>query len=154
MTWGTFCAVIYGFRIKQGCFVPWPSDGFVEWLLTSRGLPKCPRFPSLSMVHFWDFYSCLCNSLTLSLSFPVLKGEELFGFCQLAVWDEQNVSEGVLRFCAYQKIKISCVASQDADFTTSIFLILKYINLERLFMILRVNLWGWQCLTKLHQFHD
>ena len=37
------------------------------------------------MVHFWDFYSCLCNSPTLSLSFSVLKGEELFGFCQLAV---------------------------------------------------------------------
>ena len=36
------------------------SDGFHEQLLTYSDLPKSPKFPSLSMVPYWDFYNHLC----------------------------------------------------------------------------------------------
>ena len=36
------------------------SDGFLEQFLTYSYLPKCPRFPSLSVVPYWDFYNYLC----------------------------------------------------------------------------------------------
>ena len=67
MTWSICHAFIYGFIVKQVCFVPWCSVGFLEWLLTYSGIPKFPRFPSLSVVPYWDFYNYLCNYPTLSL---------------------------------------------------------------------------------------
>ena len=36
------------------------SDGFFE-LLTHSDLPKSPKFPSLSMVPYWDFCLCLLH---------------------------------------------------------------------------------------------
>ena len=53
-------AFLYGFIVKQACFLPWYSDSLLERSLTYSGLPKFPRFPSLSTVPSWDFYSCLC----------------------------------------------------------------------------------------------
>lgn len=52
MTFSISCAFIYGFTVKQGCFAPWCSDGFLAQL-TYSGLPKFPKFPSLSMVPTW-----------------------------------------------------------------------------------------------------
>ena len=62
-TWGVSHAFIYGFVINWGCFIPWYSDGFLKWLLTYNGLPNFPRFPSLTVVPYWDFYNYLCNIL-------------------------------------------------------------------------------------------
>ena len=42
-------ALIYGFIVKQVCFIPWHSDGFLEWLLIYSGLPKFLQFP-----HLWS----------------------------------------------------------------------------------------------------
>ena len=36
------------------------SDGFLEQLLTYSDLPTSPRFPSLSMILYWNFYNYLC----------------------------------------------------------------------------------------------
>ena len=62
----------YGFVVKQACFVPLSADGFLEQLLIYSGLPNFPRFPSLSMVLYWNFYNYVCNYPTLSLSAPSL----------------------------------------------------------------------------------
>ena len=62
---------IYDFIVKQCCFIPRHSDGFLEGLLICRGLPNFPRFSSLSVVPYWDFYSYLCNYPTPSLSKPL-----------------------------------------------------------------------------------
>ena len=43
------------------------SDGFVEQII-NNDFPNFPRFPSLSMVAYLDFYNCLCNYFTPSLS--------------------------------------------------------------------------------------
>ena len=48
------------------------SDGFLEWLLTYSVLPYFPRFPSLAMVPYWDFYNYPCNYSTPSLSILIL----------------------------------------------------------------------------------
>lgn len=68
MTWSICHAFIYGFIVKQVCFVPWCSVGFLEWLLIYGDLPKFPRFPSLSMVPYWDFCNYLGNYSTPFLS--------------------------------------------------------------------------------------
>ena len=70
MTWGMSHALIYGFVVKQAYFIPRPSDGFLEPILTDSGLPEFPRFPSLSVVPYWDFNNYLCNYPILSLSLP------------------------------------------------------------------------------------
>ena len=44
------------------------SDGPLEQLSTYSDLPKSPRFPSLTVVLYWDFHNYLCNSPTPSLS--------------------------------------------------------------------------------------
>ena len=54
--------------VKQACFVPRRSDSFLERSLTHSVLPKFPRFPSLSIIPYGDFYNYLCNYPTLSLS--------------------------------------------------------------------------------------
>ena len=68
MTWGISHAFIYGCIVKQDCFIPRSSDGFLEWLFTYSDLPNFPRFPSLSVVPYWDPYNYLCNYPTPSLS--------------------------------------------------------------------------------------
>ena len=53
MTWGKYLA-----STSQASLLC--SDGFLEQLLIYSGLPKFPRFPSLSMVPYWDLHNCLC----------------------------------------------------------------------------------------------
>ena len=43
--------------VKQACLV---LMAFLSNLLTYSDLPKSPRFPSLSMILYWDFYNYLC----------------------------------------------------------------------------------------------
>ena len=70
MTWG-----IAGASTSQASLPC--SDGFLEQLLTYSDPPKSPRFPSLSMVPYWDFYNYLCplhpyqlNSISSPFSCP------------------------------------------------------------------------------------
>ena len=42
---------------EQACFVEQCSSSFLEWSLTYSDLPKCTRFPSLSVVPYWNFYN-------------------------------------------------------------------------------------------------
>lgn len=59
----------YGFIVKQK---PASFQDVGMALLSDGSLtvvsPKFPRFPSLTTVTYWDFYSYLCNNPTLSLS--------------------------------------------------------------------------------------
>ena len=43
--------------VKQTCLV---LMAFLSNLLTYSDLPKSPRFPSLSMILYWDLYNYLC----------------------------------------------------------------------------------------------
>ena len=62
MTWGTSHAA------TSEASLPY-SDGPPKQLLTYSDLPKGPRFLSLAMVPYWDFYNYLYNYPTPSLSF-------------------------------------------------------------------------------------
>ena len=50
MAWGIAHAFIYRFIVKQACFTPQHFNRFLERSLTYSGLPKFPKFSSLSIV--------------------------------------------------------------------------------------------------------
>ena len=55
------CPMTGGQSCTSTCQASLPcSDGFLEQLLTYSGLPRFPRFPSLSLVPYWDFCNYLC----------------------------------------------------------------------------------------------
>ena len=68
MTWDLSHAFIYGFTVSQACFTPQCSNTFLELSLTYSGLPKFPRFSSLPIDPYWDFYNYLYNYIILFLS--------------------------------------------------------------------------------------
>ena len=48
------------------------ADGFLEQLLTYSDLPMSPKFPSLTLVLYWDLYNYLCyRSYDQGLSGPL-----------------------------------------------------------------------------------
>ena len=81
MAWGTFCGFVYSFMVKQACFIEQCSSRFLKRSLTYSGLLKFPRFPSLSIVSYQDFYNYLYNYAILSPSVLRKKGDKWFGLC-------------------------------------------------------------------------
>ena len=81
MAWGIYCGFAHGFILKQACFIEQCSRRFLKRSLTYSGLLKFPRFPSLSIVSYQDFYNYLYNYAILSLSVLRKKGDKWFGLC-------------------------------------------------------------------------
>ena len=68
MAWDISWAFTYSFIVKHAYFIPRHSSRFLELSLTYSGLPKFPRFSSLPIDPYWDFYNYLYNYIILFLS--------------------------------------------------------------------------------------